>query len=62
MGKHLKPAATISISNPPTITSGILTVWQLQAYQVVKDDFLLLSYSCWSKDMVHPDLCGEATA
>lgn len=59
---HLQPQTTISISSPATITSDHLTVWQVQAYQVVKDDFLLLSYGLWSKDIVHTDLCGGATA
>lgn len=39
-----------------TIASGILTAWEVQAYQVVEHDFLLLSYSLWCKDIVNPDL------
>lgn len=54
--------ATISISSLTTIISDNLTVWQVQAYQVIKGDFLLLFCGLWSKDIVHPDLCGEATA
>lgn len=31
------------------------------SYQIVNDDFLLLSYGRWCEDIVHMDLCGGAT-